>query len=252
MQKNRITQSIIVGFTTLVATAIWAGLKNLLFENGNWILPLIGFFILLVFLSLNWLITKSKPILLITLFFVLITFLLTFGFKWEYLPFLVLAYLLFFLGSQRAIYEKKSRIKIEPTRILKRGLPFIITGLSLIIVVAYYFSPLALSNQNEITISRPLFDMITNPILNQFEEKIPFDRDDLYQQLNQEINKQSQTYAQYLTLGLAIGLFFTLKAVSFPFMWLVIFFCLAIFKFLVAMGAIKIQEQAVLKEVIEV
>jgi len=252
MQKNRITQSIIIGFTTLVATAIWAGLKNLFFENGNWLWPVIGFFILLVFLSLNWLITKSKPILLITLFFVLITFLFTFGFRWEYFPFLILAYLLFFLGSQQALHEKESRIKIESTRILRRGLPFIITGLSLMIVIAYYFSPLALSGQNEITIPRPLFDVIINPVLDQFDEKIPFNKDDLYQQLNQEINKQSQAYDQYLTLGLTIGFFFALKTIGFPFMWLVVFFSLAIFKFLVAIGAIKIQEQAVLKEVIEV
>ncbi|MFH0805790.1 MAG: hypothetical protein V1901_02855 [Patescibacteria group bacterium] len=252
MQKNRITQSIIVGFTTLIATAIWAGLKNFLFENGNWLWPIIGFFILLVFLSLNWLITKSKPILLITLFFVLITFLFAFGFRWEYLSFLFIAYFLFFLGSQRTIYEKESRIKIETIMILKRGLPFIITGLSLMIVVAYYFSPLVLSGQNEITIPRPLFNVIVNPILDQFEEKIPFDNNDLYQLLNQEVNRQSQAYVQYLTFGLAIGLFFALKIIGFPFMWLVIFFSLAIFKFLVAMGAIKIQEQAVLKEVIEV
>ncbi|MBU2068081.1 hypothetical protein KKE13_00650, partial [Patescibacteria group bacterium] len=177
MKKNRITQSIIVGFTTLVATAIWAGLKNLLFENGNWLWLVICFFILLVFLSLNWLITKSKPILLITLFFVLITFIFSFGYKWEYLLFLILAYLFFFLGSKQAINEKESRIKIEPIRILKRGLPFVLTGLSLMIVVAYYFSPLALSGQNEITIPRPIFNFVV--------EKIPITEliqpDDLYQ-----------------------------------------------------------------------
>ncbi|MFH1966313.1 MAG: hypothetical protein ABII95_00390 [Patescibacteria group bacterium] len=246
MKKNRITQSIIVGFTTLVATAIWAGLKNLLFENGNWLWPVIGFFVLLIFLSLNWLITKSKPVLLITLFFVLITFPFAFSFKWEYLIFLFLAYLFFFLGSKQAINEKESRIKIEPIRILKRGLPFVLTGLSLMIVVAYYFSPLALSGQNEITVPRPIFNFVV--------EKIPFsfDQDFVYQQFNQEINKQSQAYSKYLTLGLAVGFFFVLKAIGILFMWLVILFSFGIFKILVIMGAIKIHEQAVLKEVIEV
>jgi len=246
MQKNRITQSIIIGLTTLIATAIWAGLKNLLFENGNWLWLVICFFILLIFLSLNWLITKSKPILLITLFFALVTFIFSFGYKWEYLLFLIIAYLFFFLGSQQALNEKESRIKIEPIRILKRGLPFILTGLSLMIVVAYYFSPLALSGQNEITIPRPIFNFVV--------EKIPFsfDQNFIYQQLNQEINKQSQDYAKYLTISLAIGLFFALKTVGIPFIWLVILFSLSIFKILVAIGAIKIYEQAVLKEVIEV
>jgi len=255
MQKNRITQSIIVGLTTLVATATWAGLENVLFNNSNIILPIVGFFILLIFLSLNWILAKSKIILLITLFFVLISFLFSFGFKLEYFIVLIIALLLFYLASEKAVNEKKNRIKIEVIRVLKRGLPFVLTGLILIISTVYYFSPLILTGQNEIIIPRTLFDKIVEPALNLINNQLGSNLDiknDLYNQLNQEINKKIQMYKEYILYGLAIGLFFTLKIISVPFMWIIILLSWIIFKFLVAIGAIKIQEQAVLKEVIEI
>ncbi|GAI48624.1 unnamed protein product, partial [marine sediment metagenome] len=76
--------------------------------------------------------------------------------------------------------------------------------------------------------------------------------DILYQVVNQEINKYGQPYQQYFPLGLAAGIFFALKTIGFLFGWLVILLSWLIFKALVSAGAIKIQEQAVLKEVIEV
>jgi signal transduction histidine kinase len=273
IKNNRITQSVIIGLTTLVATAAWAGLENILSKTGSWVWPSFGFFILLIFLSLNWLLTKSKAILLITLFFILISFFFSFGLKLEYLAVFFVAFLLFYFGSQRAIDEKEARIKIGVVKILRRGLPFILTGLSLIIATAYYFSPLALTGQNEIIIPRPLFDRVIEPIIVRFEQQLPINqiskqfgislekeagianqelKDNLYQSLNQEINRQSQAYKQYFPLGLAAGLFFALKAIGIPFMWLIILLSWLIFKILVSLGAIKIQEQAVLKEVIEV
>ena len=135
MQSNRITQSIIVGAAALIATASWSGLKNILFNDGYWLWPTIGFFVLLIFLSINWLLAKSKAILLITLFFILISFFFSFGFKLEYLAALLIAFLFFFLGCQRALNEKEVRIKIQVINILKRGLPFLLTGFCLRILI---------------------------------------------------------------------------------------------------------------------
>lgn len=273
MQKNRITQSIVIGLTTLVSTATWAGLAGILSGSGSWVLPVIGFFILLIFLSLNWLLTKSRYILLITLFFVLISFIFPFGFKLEYFFVLLISFLFFYLASQRAISEKRSRIKIEVFMILKRGLPFVLTGLFLLIATAYYFSPLALSGQNQIIIPRPIFDKLIDPVLDNIRKDIPIEqiagqfgidlgmevsiinediKNDLYTQINSKINEQSQIYKEYLALGSAIGIFFALKVLGIPFMWLTILLTWVIFKILVASGAIRVQEKAVLKEIIEV
>ncbi|MBL7155023.1 MAG: hypothetical protein ISS88_00765 [Candidatus Portnoybacteria bacterium] len=248
MYKNRITQSVLAGLATLISAISWVGLENILSGGNNWLWPSIGFLILLIFLSLNWLLTKSKAVLLITLILILVSFFFVFSFKIEYLAVLFIALLFFLFGSFRAINEKKVRIKIQVDKILRRGLPSILTGLALVIAVAFYFSPLALQGQNKIEVPRFLFDIVVQPIIVD----IPLSGDMLYQAINQEINKYGQPYQQYFPLGLAMGIFFALKTIGFLFGWLVILLSWLIFKVLVSAGAIKIQEQAVLKEVIEV
>jgi len=260
MKNNRITQSIIIGLTTLLAAFSWLGLKNVLSGNNNWIWPSVGFLILLIFLCLSLLLIKSKSILLITLITVLISFLFSFGFKLEYSATLLLAFLFFVFGSFRIINEKEVRIKFKVIRILKHGLPHILTGLAIIIATAYYFSPLAIQGQNKIEIPRQLFDITIQPIVNTFFEKemsIPESSnkefsDMLYITVNQEINKRSEAYKDYLSMGFALGIFFAIKVISIIFMWLVLIITWIIFKFLKSSNAIKIQEQSVLKEVIEI
>jgi len=268
MHKNRVTQSIVAGLATLISAISWISLENILSEGGNWLLPSIGFSVLLIFLSLNWLLTKSKAVLLITLVLVLVSFFSVFGFKIEYLSVLFIALLFFLFGSFRAINEKKARTKIQVDKILRRGLPSILTGLALIISVAFYFSPLALQGQDQIRLPRPLFDIIIQPIIKTFEGQVPISQlseqfgvnlegdekleDVLYQVVNQEINKFSQPYQQYMPLGFTLGVFFALKVIGVILMWLVILLSWLIFKILVSIKAIKIQEKAVLKEVIEV
>jgi len=268
MHKNRITQSVVAGLATLISAVSWIGLKNILSGGNNWLWPCLGFLILLIFLCLHWLLTKSKAVLLITLVLIFISFFFIFSFKLEYLAVLFIAYSFFLFGSWRAISEKEVRIKLQVDKIFRRGLPCILTGLALVITAAYYFSPLALQNREQIKIPRFLFDIIIQPITKTFEGQIPISQlseqlgltltgdekfeDILYQVINQEINKYGQAYQQYFPLGLAIGFFLTLKAIGFIFMWLVILLSWLIFKVLVVAGAIKIQEQAVLKEMIEV
>jgi len=253
MKNNRITQSIIIGLTTLLAAFSWLGLKNVLSGNNNWIWPSVGFLILLIFLCLSLLLIKSKSILLITLITVLISFLFSFGFKLEYSATLLLAFLFFVFGSFRIINEKEVRIKFKVIRILKHGLPHILTGLAIIIATAYYFSPLAIQGQNKIEIPRQLFDITIQPVMDTLE--LPNNQeftDILYITVNQEINKRSEAYKDYLSMGFALGIFFAIKVISIIFMWLVLIITWIIFKFLKSSNAIKIQEQSVLKEVIEI
>ena len=268
MDKNRISQSVIIGLAAVMATAGWAGLKNFLFDGGGWIFPSISFLVLLVFLSLNCLLTRSRVILLITLIFVLISFLFSFGVNLSYLLVLFVAFLLFALGFSRSISEKENKVRIHVGKIFHKSLPLVLTGLSLIIATVYYFSPLALQGQDEIKIPRPLFDAISQSVINIASEQNPISQLDqsvgvplntneeisniLYEGINREINRYSVNYRQYFPFGLAVGMFFAVKAISVPFMWLVIFLSWAIFKLLVALGAVKICEKAVLQEVIEV
>lgn len=268
MQSNRITQTVIVGIATLVSTITWSGVKGVLFGNGNWILPSIGILVLLVFLGINWLLTKSRVVLIITLIFTVVSYLFVFGFKIEYLVALFVSGLIFIYGSFRAIKEKEARIKIQVDKILRRGIPMSLTAIALMIAIAYYFSPLALSGENEIEFPRPWFDAIIEPVVKitgnqlfsdqivseQFgpsPEQLSFNQDIIYQTVNQEINRYSQTHQGYLPLGLSIGIFIALRTISIPIGWLAILFAWIIFKGLVASGAVNIQEKAVLKQMIE-
>jgi len=244
MDKNRMVQSVIVGLAAVIAAASWAGLKGFLFEGGNWIFPSVGFLVLLVFLSLNCLLTKSKINLFITLTFVLVSFLFAFGINLSYLAVLIVALLLFSFGFARAINEKENRIKIQIGKILRKGLPSVLTGLALIIAVVYYFSPLAARGQGEIEIPRPLFDVISQSSSEEIGDMI-------YDSVNKSINKYSQNYEEYIPFGLAVGVFFTVKALGIVLIWLVILLSAAIFKILVSFGAVKIHEKAVLQEVME-
>lgn len=270
MADKRLVQSIIIGLITLFSIIAWFGLNDILSGQGDWLWPSMDFLFVLVFLSLSWLLIQSRKILSIAFFFILASFLIVFGFRLEYLAGLIIAFILFMVGSSRAINEKEVRIKIQTSKIFQRGLPAVLTGLALLIAAAYYFSPLALKSQNQIEIPRPLFNIIIEPILKIFMEQMPISqfsqqfsqqldmenisdenlKEFLYQTINQEINKYSQPYKKYFPLGLAIGLFFALKAVGIIFMFLAILVGWLIFKILVSIGAIKIQEKAVLKEVI--
>lgn len=267
-KNNRITQSVILGLTGLMAASCWAGLKSFLYSTSSWLWPSISFLVLLVFLSLAWVLIKSKSILLTTLGIILVCFFFAFNFRWEYLVVLFIAFLFFLFGSWRAINEKEVRIKIQVNKIFRRGLPAVLLGFSLIIASACYFSPLAQKNQEYIEIPRPLFDLISQPLFDNFNEQLAdFDAlkqfginlelnqeigDTFYQAFNQEINKHSQPYQKYFSIGLSIGIFFALNTIGIFFKWIVIFLAWLIFEILKAFGAIKMHEKTVLQEVIEI
>lgn len=267
MQKNRITQSIIVAATTLIAALAWEGLENILFSDRGWLWPSISFFILLVFLSLSWVLSELKSTSLTNLAVIHISFLLVFSFRLEYFLIALISFGLFLLGTYRALDEKKARLKIQLFSILRKGLPLVMTGLALIIATAYFFSPLGQRGYDQVLIPKPVFNLIAEPMIDSFENKIPEGalpgqteselsareqlKETLYQRMNQELNRYSQQYQDFIPLGLSIGAFFAIKAIGFFVIYLVILMSFIIFKVLVQFKAVKIQEESVLRQVID-
>lgn len=72
----------------------------------------------------------------------------------------------------------------------------------------------------------------------------------LYKLANSQINAFRKTYGEALPVALAIGLFLTIKAVSWPIMWAIIFITILIFKLFIALKLIRIEEVEVKKEII--
>lgn len=185
IQRNRIVLSITLTLATFIAALTWAGLKNFLFNQGNWIWPSLCLLILLIFLCLAWLLLKSKIILFTTLIIILLSFFVVFGFSLVYLIAVLAAFILFFLGSLRAIQEKESRIKLKIPKILKAGLPLLLTGLSVIIATVYFYSPFSLNQQEQIQIPEALFEVIVEPAVKLISQNLSKNLDMSLPQNNQ-------------------------------------------------------------------
>jgi len=266
MKKNSVTQAVIVGVNTLFASLTWSGVKSILSGEGDWLRLILGLFIWMIFLALTWLMAKSKPIMLITLITILVSFVLSFGVAVEYFVVLPFVLLFFILGSFGAIKEKDSRLKISAVKVFRAGFPWFLTGFCLLMVAVYYTSPLILKGENRIEIPRNVFNMLVEPMtavvdgainalpltehLGLSIENTEIMQETLYQTINQVINRYSQPYKEYLPLGLAAGLFLALKTISIAFMWLIILVGSLIFKILLVSGAVKKQERSVLQEFI--
>lgn len=267
------------------AVLSWWGLKNFLFSRGNWLWPVFGFLALLVFLCLSWLLFKTKAVLLVVIAVIFLIFFAFFGFNLSYLIVSAAAFLLFVWGSQEAIRESEARIKLKVALILKSGLPLVLTGLSLMIAIVYFYSPLSLNNQEQIQIPRTWFDAVSGPAINFFSKNLSqkfelppaigfqnnsfdaqfllkeilgkennsFERqeENLYQTLNKEVNRLFGDYKKYLAISLAISLFFGLKFAGMLFAWLVILLTWLALRLLILFKIVNIREKEVSKEVIE-
>lgn len=292
LNKNNIIQFVLLVLVVLSSSLAWLGLRGILFSDGGWIMPVIAFFAVSVLLSVGWILLKSKIILLTVLLIILISFFLSFGFNWIYLIASLAVLLFFYFGLIRAMGEKDLRLKIKIGNILKQGLPAFFTGLVLLISVAYYFSPKSQisfqiprplfdsimkvvplpsnNNTNDLSSLESIFKMpIEGFDLSNFSIKdLPIgpvspslgglggsgkeQKDEIYTLINKIISDYTEAYKQYFIIGAAIGMFLTLKSISVIFMWLVILMGWLIFKILIILGVIKIQEQAALQEVIEI
>jgi len=295
MNKNRITQSIVLSLTTLTASLSWYFLNKVFINQVdfcNWLILFGCFLFLLILLGLAWLLIKTKIVLFTTLVIVLISFCLSFQFRVEYLIGLFVAFLFFLLGSLKALQEKENRLKIEVEKILETGLPLIVTGLSLMIALSYYFSPLVLKQSEEITLPRSVFDFLfkynsllnkddtlikenqqsrnffpskkpdyrkkqktnntTEPLKTHYSELTENKKQELYQITNQRLKELLKPYQAYLPLCLTLILFFVLKGIGSFLMWLAIGLTKLLFWILVKTKAITIQQKPVWQEVIEV
>lgn len=91
-----------------------------------------------------------------------------------------------------------------------------------------------------------------SPSLSELDGSEKEQKDEIYALINKIITDYTEEYKQYFVIGAAIGMFLTLKSISVIFMWLVILIGWLIFKILIILGIVKIQEQAALQEIIEV
>jgi len=273
------TAVVLLGFTC------WWLLK-LVFYNSNYFVNywalIVGVFILFgIATCLAMLLIKNKYILFgsfglsLLLFFVFLN-----NEAFYYLVFLIILFLAFLRASKKIKKEEDIQINLDFWRIWKRGLPILITALILVISIVYYFSPeLMNKRQNKISISEKTMNAILRPLEGLIQEKFPsgisldsdadkillpeqkkeletkfgikIEKGDtgrkvLYTIIDYQLNNVTGAYQYLIPLGLAIGLFITLKIASLLYIPIVIMLSWLVLKILIAIkfaGLEKIQKE---------
>lgn len=82
--------------------------------------------------------------------------------------------LLLVIAADLMAKEKEQRLKVYARRVWIRGLPLVVTGLSLIIALVYYFNPLLKIGQEKIEIPSGFFGLILKPASGIVGKMIPF------------------------------------------------------------------------------
>ncbi len=87
---------------------------------------------------------------------------------------LLLFLLVLVIGYGLMSREKDQRLKLSLKKIWKRGLPFAITGIALIVSLVYYFNPLLNLSQEKIEIPTQVFSFLLKPASGIVSKILPF------------------------------------------------------------------------------
>lgn len=173
---------LIFAFFMFLAAILFWGYLSLFFTATNlshlFYLALSVWVFLIIFL-LFCVLVESKNVLYLTFILSCACFFLFFFTLEELIlgPYLI-GVLLFLLclviGAELMLVEKQQRLKLSLKKIWKRGLPLAITGIALIVSLAYYFNPLLNFNQQKIEIPVEVFSFILKPASGIIGKMIPF------------------------------------------------------------------------------
>jgi len=173
---------LILALFMFLATILFWGYLSLFFKSVSGAhlgyLALSWLIFLIIFLLLNVL-TKSRNIIYACFIISLGCFFLFFPFSQElivgsYFIGLLLFLLCLVIGTELMLLEKEQRLIIRLRKIWKRGLPWAITGIALMIALVYYFNPLVNLNQEEIEIPTEVFSFLLKPASGIMGKIIPF------------------------------------------------------------------------------
>ena len=173
---------LILALFMFLATVLFWGYLSLFFKSVSTIhlsyLVFSWLIFLIIFLLLTVLI-NNKKIIYFCFIFSLASFFLFFPFSQElifgsYLIGLLIFLLCLIIGTELMLLEKEQRLILRLRKIWKKGLPWAITGIALMIALVYYFNPLVNLNQEKIEIPTEVFSFILKPASGIMGKMIPF------------------------------------------------------------------------------
>ena len=261
---KKISISLIVLF---VSSAFWLVVKpwivnplRLSLDLNIWFLPLALFVLLIATVGLALTLLKEGEWRLIVVLSIAGPYLAVFGISSR---FYLLAVLLMMLTSWLAIHYfvagSTQRLKINIYHIMQHGLPWLVTGILVLITFAYFLSPKIQATAETQTLSPGIQKIIEKTITTisgeQIEGLSPQQKQNVISQATVEVTKQFTTiakpYLRYLPSLLALGLFLVLQGLSFIFVFLACWLSVLLFKILKASGFVKVVEKEVKAETIE-
>ena len=281
MQK--IHKEIILGAAVvLLSVFCWWFLKYVFYIGGLtagcWIFGGILFILFGIALCLAMLFIDNKAILFSSFILAVALFFIFFNNKlFYYFIVLILLFLSFWLAANRIKKEEEVQVNLNFWRIWKRGLPWLITVLCLLIALVYYFSPeLVKIHKKQFTIPRDTFNLVISPIEGLIKERLPQEvvnldaeatkiltseqikeleqkyeieikqgesiKDLLYKLVNFQINKEKGPYEKFIPIGLAVGLFLGLRIIGFFYVAVVIMLSWLVLKILIALKFAKLEK----------
>ncbi|OGZ34698.1 MAG: hypothetical protein A2Y98_02795 [Candidatus Portnoybacteria bacterium RBG_19FT_COMBO_36_7] len=263
MSKQKTVYLVLLALAVVFSLIGWFSLKGVLFNGsatfGVTIVALM-FLLLGVALGLIAILFDSLALMILAPAASVAASFLFFGIKPAYIIIFVIGIGLIVFAFSRSLREKRARMKISPLRIAKPVLGAVFTFLALIISAIIYFSPPAQGISIEIKVPRILFSFVLSSMKNVAPSKlISFDQildneteESLYQNINDQVNFFLQPYKSYLSYGLAIAVFLSLKAASIIFVWLAIAIIQTVFVLMKKFNLVKIKKETIEKDILEI
>lgn len=279
-------------FIVLFGTVSWFLLYRFLYFGDSMtflVLTVLGFLFFGISIGLVSLLIKKKVILYSALALSLLSFFIFFRDAEEafyYFIALVLTFVSLIIYQKRVKHEEKARIKLHFWRIFKKGLPLVFTLICILVSLAYYFSPdIIQAGETKIKIPNDIFNIAIKPLEGLIAKRLPrgvdlnsdisqilppdqkrelerqfgitinksdTGRDVLYQLVDFQLNNIAGPYRKFIPLGLAIGLFVTLKILSIPLIAVIVLCSYFAIRILISIGFAKIVTKTIEMEDIEI
>ncbi len=262
---NKTTKQIILGIKMVVFAILgWFFLYQIFYSDVTILLLILTILFLII-----WVITISIGALLMNnrflyLFFILslLSFLIFFNGAdlgpgqlrqaLYYLMVIFLIFIAFMVYRHKVKSEQSLRTKLKFFKILKRGLPLVLTMVCLLIALAYYFSPaLGQIDSNGPGISKDDFNLIVSPFKNLISSRMPEQTNDdkkiedyLYNFANEKLST-SPVISEAVPIVLAISLFFVLRLVLIIIIPIILLLSCLIIKLLLATNFASINKEKI-------
>lgn len=266
---SNITKKILIVAIVLVLSSVfWIVVKpwvaNPLRLSGDvqvWLLPLILFLVLIAVEGLALMLLKEGEWRLATVLAVGLPYLVVFGVtssRW-YLLALVLMMATSWLSVRNFVTESSQRFKINIYHIMRHGLPWLVTGIMIMISFAYFLSPETQATAKNQTLPPAVKTIVEKTVAtfadSQSQSLTPQQKKSLISQATDEVMKQFtdavRPYFKYMPPILAFGLFLILQGLSFIFVFLGVWLAVLLFQILKMSGLVKITTKEVKAETIE-